>query len=84
MNKIKNRKELPNRRGKMGQAQDVYKPKDRVTRFLKEYIMNPFTITSASVLALGFLALLSHRIIRAAFRQSILVEQREIIYRRRP
>lgn len=84
MEKTIKRVEFVHQQSKMGQLLDVYKTKHNVSKSHEETLMNPIIITTISALALSILIFLSRRMIRRASRQPILIEQRKIIYRRRP
>ena len=50
----------------------------------KEIHMNIPMITTISVISLGLLAFVANRIMKVAAQQPILIERRQIIYKRRP
>ena len=84
MNETSNKKGITTREGKKGQLQGVYYLEDPLSQASKEHLMNPFIIATISALGLSLLAFLSHWISRVFVRQPIFLEQRKIIYRRRP
>jgi hypothetical protein len=84
MKKRYTQRKIDFKQGKMDQLQSVYKENNKVSKSIKETLMSTMLITSLSAITLGILALFAHLIGRKAARQPILIEQRKIIYRRRP
>jgi len=67
------------------QASQVVQPLIHTpTMSLLEVKMNATIIAALSIFGLGLLAFLAHKVSRVTVRKPILVEQRQIVYRRRP
>jgi len=71
-------------KSKIGLVQEVKRSKLTIEKPILEAPMNVPMITTLSVIGIGILALLATRFQKAAARQPILIEKRQIIYRRRP
>ena len=76
----------PNRpkQGKKTRNQHIQSIKHLRGQPVKEKQMNPFIMTLLSITGLGILVFLALKISRVTAPKPILIEQRRIIYRRRP
>ena len=70
--------------GKKKRAQHIQSIKRLQEQTVKEKQMNPLIMTLISITGLGILVLLALKISRVTAPKPILIEQRRIIYRRRP
>ena len=74
---------LPNQ-GKKTRIQHIQSMYHLQGQPIKEKLMNPFIMTLLSLTGLGILVFLALKISRVTAPKPILIEQRRIIYRRRP
>jgi hypothetical protein len=70
--------------GKNRSTQVVKRSKITNPKPFSEVNMNVHLIAALSAIGLGIMAFLAHRITRVAARKPILIENRRIVYRRRP
>jgi len=84
MKEIQTHKTNRPNQGKKTRIHHIHSLKRLQDQPVKEKQMNPFIMTLLSITGLGILVFLALKISRVTAPKPILIEQRRIIYRRRP